>query len=90
MPGLAGKGKGFLQDNQPVMCGHYDIPCIVWGFLSECGKEDDKSISLALFHPLMPESGEEGPGLPSNISGTPGGSYACFLQLLPDAQNSFK
>lgn len=61
------------------------------GDSSQRGKEDDKSISLALFRPLMPESGAlEGADLPSNISGTPGGSYACLLQLLPDAQNSFK
>lgn len=91
LPGLAGKENGFLQDNLPVICEHYEITCIVWEFLSECGKEDDKSISLALFCPRMPKRGTlEVADLPSNISGTTGGSYACFLQLLPDAQNSFK
>lgn len=48
LPGLAGKGSGFLQDSLPVICGHYEITCIGWGFLSECGKEDDKGISSGL------------------------------------------
>lgn len=88
MPGLAGKANVFLLDSLPVICGHYEIFGIVWGIISECGTEDDKTISGHLQGLLMPENGAlEGADLLCSILGTPGRLLCLLPPIAPRCSN---